>query len=246
MDYIKDILKSGKLEEYALGLLDDNESKLIESLIKKHPEVKSRVRTIESSLEGLARANKIDPQPELKNKVFNDLLKSNSPGINSAFPKWITLSSIAASLVLGALFFNTKQSNLSLNKQLTILKDDCEKQQLAYQMDEELLYFLRHEATVPIQLENTKRNANMMVYFNPVAEQSMIKIKELPTLSSDETYQLWADVDGKMIDMGIFNLANAFIPMKYISDPESFNITIEPSGGSDHPTVSRLVASQKV
>ena len=246
MEYIKDILKSGKLEEYVLGLLDDNESELIESLIKKHPEVKSRVRVLESSLEGLAKANKIDPHPELKNIVFNSLLESNNPSNNSAISKWITFTSLAASLILGVLLINVKQSNSSLNKQLTSLKDECEKNQLTYQMDEELLYFLRHEATVPVQLDNAERNANLMVYFNPVAKQSMVKINELPQLASNETYQLWADVDGKMIDMGIFNLANAFIPMKYISNPESFNITIEPSGGSDHPTVSRLVASQKV
>ena len=246
MEYIKDILKSGKLEEYVLGLLDDNESELIESLIKKHPEVKSRVRVLESSLEGLAKANKIDPHPELKNIVFNSLLESNNPSNNSAISKWITFTSLAASLILGVLLINVKQSNSSLNKQLTSLMDECEKIQFTYQVDEELLYFLRHEATVPVQLDNAERNANLMVYFNPVAKQSMVKINELPQLASNETYQLWADVDGKMIDMGIFNLANAFIPMKYISNPESFNITIEPSGGSDHPTVSRLVASQKV
>lgn len=246
MEYLEDILKSGKLEEYVLGLLDDNESKLIESLVKKHPEVKSRIRAIESSLEGLAKANKIDPHPDLKKRVFDNIKDPNQSSKKSSIQKWMTLTSLAASVILGVLLFTTKQNNSSLSQELITLQDECERKQLAYQMDEELLYFLRHEATVPVQLDNTERNANLMVYFNPVAEQSMIKINELPALSTNETYQLWADVEGEMIDMGVFALGNAFIPMKYISDPESFNITIEPAGGSEHPTVSRLVASQKV
>ena len=248
MEHLDDILNSGKLEEYVFGLLDDNENKKIESLIRKHPKLKSHVQAIEMSMEGLAKANQIKPHPDLKYNISKRLFAngSHTASINSSMYKWISTIGIAASLFLGYLLFQSSNENTEINEKLIALEDECSKKQMAFQMDGELLYFLRHEATVPVQLDNPATQANMLVYFNPVAEQSMIKINRLPTLPDTETYQLWADVEGVMIDMGTFKISNEFIPVKFINDPESFNITIEPSGGSDHPTVSRLVASQKV
>ena len=54
---------------------------------------------------------------------------------------------------------------------------------------------------------------------------------------------MWADVDGEMINMGIINTSKALLAMQYIPEAESFNITIEPKGGSPHPTVSELIAN---
>jgi anti-sigma-K factor RskA len=45
-----------------------------------------------------------------------------------------------------------------------------------------------------------------------------------------------------MINMGTLNTDNELVPLKYIENAESLNITIEPAGGSDHPTVEELVS----
>ncbi len=56
---------------------------------------------------------------------------------------------------------------------------------------------------------------------------------------------MWADVDGKMINLGILKKDETNMPIdwKYLANAESLNVTIEPDGGSDHPTVADLVAS---
>jgi anti-sigma-K factor RskA len=54
---------------------------------------------------------------------------------------------------------------------------------------------------------------------------------------------MWADVEGEMINMGVINNTENLLAMTYIEDAESLNITIEPAGGSDHPTVSRLISN---
>jgi hypothetical protein len=56
-------------------------------------------------------------------------------------------------------------------------------------------------------------------------------------------YQMWADVDGVMINMGLLPADADLIPVKYIDRAESFNITIEPAGGNDHPTVENLISN---
>ena len=37
-----------------------------------------------------------------------------------------------------------------------------------------------------------------------------------------------------------------WLDIKFLPNAESLNITIEPEGGSEHPTVSRLVASANI
>ena len=53
---------------------------------------------------------------------------------------------------------------------------------------------------------------------------------------------MWSDVEGEMIDMGLLDSNRNLIELKYIDAAESLNITIEPAGGNDHPTVADLVS----
>jgi len=68
----------------------------------------------------------------------------------------------------------------------------------------------------------------------------VISTKQLPELDDQHDYQMWADVEGVMINMGIIERNKEMLAMNYIENAESLNITIEPSGGSDHPNVLNL------
>ena len=46
-----------------------------------------------------------------------------------------------------------------------------------------------------------------------------------------------------MINMGILEADQEYIPVRYIDKAESLNITIEPAGGSEHPTVEQLISN---
>ena len=70
-----------------------------------------------------------------------------------------------------------------------------------------------------------------------------INTKQLPEIDKDHDYQMWADVDGEMIDMGVITKGQSLMAMNYIENAESLNITIEPAGGNDHPTVERLISN---
>ncbi len=54
---------------------------------------------------------------------------------------------------------------------------------------------------------------------------------------------MWADVDGEMISMGLLPTDKELIALTYIDKAASLNITIEPKGGNDHPTVERLISN---
>jgi hypothetical protein len=84
--------------------------------------------------------------------------------------------------------------------------------------------------------------ATAISYVNHSEKTVILNASGLPELPADKDYQLWADVEGEMIDMGVIPKKSEMIVMTYIEDAESLNITIEPAGGNDHPTVSNLIS----
>ena len=108
-----------------------------------------------------------------------------------------------------------------------------------------LLAFLADPETEQHELTGNSKMPDMRLvsYVNHINKSVMVNTAQLSELSEDQDYQMWADVDGEMIDMGVIDLEQPLLAMSYIDDAESFNITIEPKGGSEHPTVSRLIAN---
>jgi anti-sigma-K factor RskA len=72
-----------------------------------------------------------------------------------------------------------------------------------------------------------------------------LNISEIPTPPEDKQYQLWAIVNGKPVDAGIFDLAantNTAVlqKMKPIADAQAFAITLEKKGGTHVPTLNAM------
>jgi anti-sigma-K factor RskA len=88
-------------------------------------------------------------------------------------------------------------------------------------------------------------NHELLAKFVTVPQgQGYLVTSRLPTLPSDETYQLWGVVQGQPISLGLlgtrphavtFTLAGAVRPSK-------LGITVEPAGGSAVPTKSMLAS----
>jgi anti-sigma-K factor RskA len=64
----------------------------------------------------------------------------------------------------------------------------------------------------------------------------------MPELPSDAQYQLWALIDGKPADLGVFNTPKdkVFLKMKNTQKADAFAITIEKKGGSVSPTLVKM------
>ena len=105
-----------------------------------------------------------------------------------------------------------------------------------------------HPQTETVLLRGTDKSPGLGVvaYWNRETEQSFLNVLWLPDIP-DKCYQLWADVHGEMINLGVLDPTQApFAPIEFKVDAESLNITIEPIGGSDHPTVTDLVSSIQI
>ncbi len=88
--------------------------------------------------------------------------------------------------------------------------------------------------------------ASMKVAFNPKAKEVMIDLTALkmPVNDKEHQYQLWALVDGKPVDLGVFDAAadsTGMLKMKEIGIAQKFAVTLEPRGGSEIPTQTQLM-----
>ena len=251
----KDLLENGILEQYVLGELDDAQSKNVEKLIANDAELKARLETIESSFEQLALENAIVPPETVKEQLL-DAIKTDNPKVVS-IPKpnnnklYISIAaSIAAFFLLGSIWLYAELSTVKnqlnvVKEENSVLKKDLQNTITSLEETNTWYavlsnpnaqqYILKGNALAP--------NAKIVSYVNHQDKSVIVNAKQLPELDKDHDYQMWADVNGEMIDMGVIPKDKDLIAMTYIPNAESLNITIEPIGGNDHPTVEQLISN---
>ena len=76
-----DIISSGLLELYALGLTSPEETMQVEEWVSQYPEIKEEIEAIEMSLESYAQAHSIEPSPLVKDKILSQISKDEQKNI---------------------------------------------------------------------------------------------------------------------------------------------------------------------
>ncbi|MEO6917059.1 MAG: anti-sigma factor [Chitinophagaceae bacterium] len=86
------------------------------------------------------------------------------------------------------------------------------------------------------------------VYWNQRTRDVYLLVNNMPLPASDKQYQLWALVDGKPINAGVFDAGDptAFIRMKNIPNAQAFAITLEKKGGAVSPTMDQMYVLGKI
>jgi len=101
-----------------------------------------------------------------------------------------------------------------------------------------------------VKLAGTKISpqANMMVYWHKKGQHVMVDNTRmaLPQNDAAHQYQLWAIVDGKPVDLGVFDVKSGpgklLLTMKEVGNAQAFAVTLEKRGGSASPTMEKMIA----
>lgn len=94
--------------------------------------------------------------------------------------------------------------------------------------------------------------ASMMVYWHTTGKHVMMDNRKmkLPATDKDHQYQLWALVNGKPVDLGVFDVnadsAQILVSMKDIAAAQTFAVTLEKRGGSPSPTMTQMIVAGNV
>lgn len=261
-------LGSGIIEQYVLGLTTQEESEMVEQFIKSHPELKKEIDILQEALHQYALEQAVPPPEHLKGKIIDEidvhlveeqLKKANTNAVKSVRntrSNWFVLAMALGTLFIGFLAFsyyqqanNEQASRINLQQELEALKIACANEAQQKEAVEKLYAQITDKNTLPIALNSTLNSSQTeaVIYWNPTQQSAFINPALLPAPPDGHQYQVWADVEGVMINAGLVDLSQDSIQLlTYIAEAESLNITIEPLGGSDHPTVERLIANAKV
>ena len=236
----------------------------------KYPKIRAEIIEIERSMEFYAEEHAVEPSENLRAKVLNNLLVNL--GDDNTFSKARTHQdddnvrslpaarvtsfykyAFAACLILFLIsvygLVNLYSKLQESNTQLSALQTD--KIRIANQIslrDNELQVY-RDTAFKVLKLKGTAKapTAAMVLAWNSVSKKVMVAVAsvKLPQHDEKHQYQLWALVNGKPVDMGVFDQPKADTvgvkEMKAIASAQGFAVTLEPNGGSINPSMDQMV-----
>ena len=243
----KRILEEGLLEKYLLDELSIEESQQISIAITNDEELKKQFELLEEDFEKMAFENAVIPPEHVKSRIRTQLEETQ---VRTIYPNWLYIAAGLAILFALSTFwmFNrwqkAEQNFESLQNQTTVLQERLNALEENYLLTNTRLKTINGPKTIPLILHgnNLVPNSRAVAYVNHENKMVVVNAQGLPELPDNNTYQMWSDVDGEMINMGLLPTDEELITLKYIDKAESLNITIEPAGGNDHPTVEKLIA----
>ena len=87
-------------------------------------------------------------------------------------------------------------------------------------------------------------SARARVLYNGASHHVYLDVQQLPKLPAGKQYQLWALDKGKPVDAGVLAATTAagdsLQQMKDIASAQAFAMTVEPTGGSEGPTLATM------
>jgi len=245
-------LNTGLLEQYALGLTDEEESKEVEKYLKAYPELQEEVDEIRKAVESYAMQHAIPPHPRVKSKVMSEI-KAQKRGWAAGVNRWLAagmILSFAGLIVLMWLYSGALNRQQNLKREFAELQIACDKKNEKVLADLEHFQFIKHKDTKKVALNSISKEAPLaqaVAFWNPQEEKAFVNLGNLPEVPSGMQYQIWADVDHVMISVGLLdNSRTKLQAIDFLAEAESLNITIEPRGGSQEPTVEQLIVSGKI
>lgn len=254
---ITTFLNSDLLEKYLMGTTTVAETEKVESYISKYPEVQNTYNTLQHHLEIVAKSNAIEAPKNILNNVLDELDES-TPVIklqaSLRYKKWYKLSIAAciAALSFGIAAFSFYNQNQKLNNENQVvveeifdLRSDIEMNNKKLDAIMEQFKRLNDPETYKyiIQGNHRAKNLKTVAYINAKEKTSMIDVVSLPELPEEQCYQIWAEMQDKMVSLGILSEADRQLKrIPFTADAKGLNITIEPKGGNSVASLDNSVA----
>ncbi|MFC5408791.1 anti-sigma factor domain-containing protein [Larkinella bovis] len=235
------------LEQYAETLRRDPPSEVKARLLNElefggaHPETAEAPKAF------------LDPIDEPADAVVQPLYADDE--FKNSRPTYRITWMVAASLGLIVLVFayflysqlqSSQQTLSSLRTANEQLMNEVREFRARQAQSDQLLAILKEPGTRVIRLNPADSTTTNLatVYWNTSTGQVSLEIDSLSQPAETQQYQLWAIVDGKPVDAGVFELEEG---VKLVHQTHkflrvhAFAITLERRGGNPTPTLSAMV-----
>jgi len=261
-------IESGTLDLYVAGLLSTEEMRDVELKACEHPEIKTEIRSMQSSLENYAMKHAMEPPAGLKERIMKvvegerkgdgesqgEKTKTIIREISSSKPsysRYLAAASVVLFVVASAFAIRFaaqmnqyKDQVVELRQQQSEMQNEINTTKESLNKNQQQLTMLSDPNTVRIEMKGTPKSPESlaMIYWNKQSQTVYLDIKNLPTPPSDKQYQLWfIDPSNKPVSAGMFDVKTGeWIKMVNAPAALAFAVTLEPRGGSMNPTMDQM------
>jgi anti-sigma-K factor RskA len=256
---VKVFLDSGILEEYMMGTCSKEQIEEVEYYMENFPEVKLEYDRLQEEINNVSD-NLSGASPKgLKEAIISCLEDDTTYKVKSKLSyrkserfQFMPWAAACIALIASVALFNQKtnlqRTNMEVHAQLNMVQHQLETTQTEMAFLHEKLSLSGHEKTARMVLRGNDLSPKFCstAFWNDTAGKAILFVNELGELDGKHCYQVWADVDGKMINAGILPSKEGSFEINYLENATSLNITIEPKGGSEHPNVGNLISSHEL
>ncbi len=245
---VQHFLDSDILEKYLLGDTTKEETLKAERYITMYPEVKKTYDQLQDNLEAFAKMYARKTPDGLKEIILHSAKKEKA--VKNRFYRYAAAASIAIMIFAGSSYFLWNQ-NKSLQQENTLVTNQIKylQENMQNQLEDMRNQFivLNNPSTKKYAL-NGKREGKALkavAYINPVKKLSYINVRNVPNLPEDKCFQMWAEVNGELVNLGVikqFDDKDKLLALPYAENAIGY-ITVEPQGGNTSPTVKNIVAN---
>ncbi|WP_289042951.1 anti-sigma factor [uncultured Olleya sp.] len=242
---INTFLKSDLLNKYLIGQTTASETLEVEHYISEFPEVKKAYNRLQDQLEFTTQLNAVKAPKLVLDNIFEAI--DDKPVVTlqpKRTKKWYSLAiaaCVAALLFAGSSVYLYNQNkelsseNQTIADEIFDLRSDIANNNSTLQQLLDQFKQLNNPETEKYVLKGNTRAKNLktVAYINPEEKKSMIDVVSLPQLPDDKVYQIWAELQGKMVNLGVLSEADRRLQeIPYTEDALGLSISIEPKGGS--------------
>lgn len=232
-----------------------HDAALVEQWVNKYPEVAAELKNIEIALEQYAFANAVPVKSTSKAAIMRTIADNDnkSAPVHSIMDKPITAKRVSmwklaaaaavlllmASAVFNVYLYNEKEALTAsvVESEQTLLAKNDEIDKLSQNMS-----VVTDKNSVPVSLAGLEAmpSAAAKIFWMKNTGETYIDPSNLPAAPKGMQYQLWAIVDGKPVDGGLFLTTDegnkyGLLKMKSFGKAEAFAVTLETTGGNPQP-----------
>lgn len=243
---LQTFINSGLLDKYILGDTSIEESMEVEHFISEYPEIENEYNRLQDNLEIIAKSYSKEAPQHVLTSVLEEL--NDAPVIHMSTHRsttpWYSLAASFTAIAFAVMAFMLYQKNMVLIEENQVvveeifdLRSDIDKYNS--KLDNVMLQFqrLNNPETEKYVLRGNSRAKDLktVAYINPIDRTSMIDVVSLPKLPAEQQYQIWAELQDKMVSLGILDASDRNLKsIPYMENALGLSITIENKNGASN------------
>lgn len=228
---IKDIIASGVVESYVLGLASEKESKAVECLSKIYPEIQDEILRCAETVEMFAQRGAVNPPMHLKSSILSkiqgveqeqpenkvsmrpdNVVQMNPVAQPNNFWKYTSVAASLAFLLVSGVYLMLRTDYARVETALTDSKENVDLYQSEITALNSLLAdkqiiesFVQDADLQSLVLGGTdyKPEAHATILYKKNDDEVLLHAAGLPVASEGKQFQLWAIVDGTPVSLGV-------------------------------------------